>query len=308
MILKETKPSKVAIINNEIQEEEEGGEEEIDLNENDIKSVESQSVFYAISDCIQKYYDYISFNINNAEKETNSRNFDAVFAQMENITTKEAQQTAIYNLLDERYIMQKGIKIDNILEKIEINEPLEFYATSIKYLDGKITRTYIVSGKTRLLSDKSYSENVIFIVTVDRNSSTYMIEPVDKKYVNMENIDIEDYQKNIENKDERNVLKYVTYKDKDIAQKYFNYYKNVVFYDKEEIYNLFSEEYKNKRFGNIQNFEKYVDNIIKYDKGISAQQYLVNNYENYKEYVCKDQYGNLYIFKEKNPMEWHRVD
>ena len=33
------------------------------------------------------------------------------------------------------------------------------------------------------------------------------------------------------------------------------------------------------------------------------QQYLVNNYESYTEYVAKDQYGNLYIFKESSDNE-----
>lgn len=304
LVLKSNKPSQTGTIGNEIQEEEDGGELNIEFMGSEyMQPVETHTVFYAISDCIQKYYDYISFDMSKADTEMDVRNFDAVFGEMEKITKKEDQKEAIYNLLDEEYITQKGITKENILDKIEINQPLEFYATNMKYIDGIVTRQYIVSGKVRLLADKQKSEKVFFVITLDRNSSTYMIKPIEEKYNSIDEIQVEDYQKNIKNKDDRNVIKYTTYSDNVIAQKYFDYYKNIAFYDKEEIYNLFSEEYRNKRFGSLQNFEKYIDNIAKNDKGISVQEYLVNNYEDYKEYVCKDNYGNLYVFKEKNPMD-----
>ena len=59
-----------------------------------------------------------------------------------------------------------------------------------------------------------------------------------------------------------------------------------------------------KRFGNVDEYKKYINDNIDTIKGISVEQYLVNQKENYKEYVCKDQYENLYIFKEKAVMDY----
>jgi len=61
-----------------------------------------------------------------------------------------------------------------------------------------------------------------------------------------------------------------------------------------------TKEYREARFGNLENFEQYINNNIEEIKKITLKQYLVNNYENNTEYVGKDQFGNLYIFNENN--------
>ena len=65
-----------------------------------------------------------------------------------------------------------------------------------------------------------------------------------------------------------------------------------------------SKEYREKRFVNLENFKKYVENNKEEIKNIDITQYLVNGLEDYTEYVGKDQYGNLYIFKEKAVMDY----
>ena len=65
-----------------------------------------------------------------------------------------------------------------------------------------------------------------------------------------------------------------------------------------------NQEYRNKRFGNYETFSKYVDNNLQDIAKLSFTQYLVNNYDGYKEYVCKDKYENLYIFHETAVMDF----
>lgn len=284
--------------------EEDGDESNIEpiINEN-VEPVQNHTLFYAVSDCIQKYFDYISLDVTKIGLDIDIRaNPDAKFAEMEQINTEQDKKEAIYSLLDEQYILEKSIDIDNVLDRIGSSNEVEFYATKMNYLDGKITKRYIVSGKIRDAEYKTHYKDVFFVVTVDNDQSTYMIRPLEEGNMDIDEIFVEAYNKNITNNG-RNILKYSTYNDKEIVQKYFSYYKNIAFCDKEEIYNLFPKDYREKRFGSIENFEKYIDNIQKYDSDIYAKEYAVNTYENYKEYVCKDQYGNLYIFKEKNPMD-----
>ena len=47
---------------------------------------------------------------------------------------------------------------------------------------------------------------------------------------------------------------------------------------------------------NVENFENYISSNYQELSGITIRQYLVNRYDDYIEYVCKDQYENLYIF------------
>ena len=74
---------------------------------------------------------------------------------------------------------------------------------------------------------------------------------------------------------------------------------------KELINNMteFLKDYREKRFGDYNTFSKYVENNIKEISSMTFTKYLVNTGDDYKEYVCKDQYENLYIFHEKAVMD-----
>ncbi len=56
--------------------------------------------------------------------------------------------------------------------------------------------------------------------------------------------------------------------------------------------------------GEYETFSKYVDNNLQDIAKLTFTEYLVNNYDGYKEYVCKDKYGNLYIFHETAVMDF----
>ena len=51
---------------------------------------------------------------------------------------------------------------------------------------------------------------------------------------------------------------------------------------------LLDKEYREKRFGDYNTFSKYIDNNIKEINALSFSKYLVNNYNEYKEYICAD--------------------
>lgn len=292
-------------VNNSSNEDKDGNYDESNIkpiiNEN-VEAVKNHSKFYAVADAIQKYYDYLSLNVSNLD--VNENTYEFAMAQTQGITTESGKAKALYSLLDVDYINEKGITEDNVITKSgNLTTSVQFYPLAMDYLDGTVNQRYAVLGKIRALNDKTKYKNVAFIVTVGVDTSLYMLKPLDaSQYSKVQDIELEEYNNQIK-RNNYNILKYTSYKDDKITQKYFDYYKEIVHYDKDEIYNLMSEEYRNKRFGSEEVFEKYINNIEQKDESITAEQYTVNNYDDYKEYVCKDQYGNLYIFKEKSPMD-----
>ena len=64
------------------------------------------------------------------------------------------------------------------------------------------------------------------------------------------------------------------------------------------------KEYREKRFGEVSSYIKYLKDNQEALRTLQLTQYLVNGYDEYTEYVCKDKYENLYIFKETALMEF----
>ena len=90
----------------------------------------------------------------------------------------------------------------------------------------------------------------------------------------------------------------------DLLQIYFNNYKTAVLEETETAFNMIDKEYREKRFGNLESFKKYVTTNYNNIRGASLSSYITNEYDNYTQYVCKDSNGNYYIFREKAIMEY----
>ena len=90
----------------------------------------------------------------------------------------------------------------------------------------------------------------------------------------------------------------------EICKRYFADYQTNLMYDTQYVYDSLEKEYREKRFGSFDDFEKYVQRNLEEMKACYLSKYLVNTYEGYTEYVCKDQYENLYIFKATKPLQF----
>lgn len=85
---------------------------------------------------------------------------------------------------------------------------------------------------------------------------------------------------------------------------YFKQYILNMVYDTEYAYSLLDNEYREKRFNSYEKFESYVkDNLEEIEKSI-LRKYNIKEFEEYNEYVCRDNYNNYYIFKETEPMNY----
>ena len=90
--------------------------------------------------------------------------------------------------------------------------------------------------------------------------------------------------------------------DEDMAKIYLNDYIQKMYYDVETAYNLLDEEYRNKKFGGIENYKKYINSLPNSNYKLST--YYRYEKKGYIIFGVTDQNSNMYIFKTKGVMQY----
>lgn len=258
---------------------------------NEIKKVTQETMFYTVESCINKYYGYISQNKYNDEP----TDVDNEFTEEDLQISEQLRLTALYHLLNKQYISENSITEDNVERFIkEYDEAVKFTANTMNVLENENISVYAVYGQVENYYTSEKIEDVYFIVELDEKINTFSIEPIED--VNsIDDIKLEIINEDVENNTD-NKFTYTRVNEEDASRRYFELYKQLMLNNPKEAYTYLNEEYRNKRFENVENFENYISSNYQELSGITIRQYLVNRYDDYIEYVCKDQYENLYIF------------
>lgn len=268
---------------------------EVFKEENKISKVDNFFQYFKAKDCIDSYIMF-SRNLYYAKNNENE-NIDNINAQMLSIFpdfVKKELNINNNNLYEVIGLPDKYMRIDSIYTSRQtINEE--------EYMEDTNINAYLVEGVfIDINKTEDSKEEFKIIVLIDEINSTFYIIP--QKYIEKKNISInEGSALNIYSESEIKDNTYNTYQtkaytDQDICEEYFNTFRLNIEYDPESVYNKLDKKYREKRFENYNNFVKYIkDNDL---KTIKIQSYLVNRYDDYNEYVCKDQFGNYYIFNE----------
>lgn len=90
--------------------------------------------------------------------------------------------------------------------------------------------------------------------------------------------------------------------DEDMAKIYLNDYIHNMFYDIEKAYNLLDEEYRTKKFGNLDNFRIYVDSL-EYSTYVLSR-YYKKDIDGYIIFGVYDRTGNFFAFKTKGVLQY----
>ena len=117
------------------------------------------------------------------------------------------------------------------------------------------------------------------------------------------------YFKNVEDRKieryEANEFIPIYMEEEDVVKKYINDYKNKMIYNLNEAYNMLNENYRNVRFGSIDNYKKYVDSIMSLTTySLEVDKYSVSNINGSKIFNVYDKSGYQYIIKEKSIMDY----
>ena len=242
--------------------------------------------FMKIEKCVQSYLDYC--NINNSSYYTidNSGN------KIRSVEDDDVKRI-IYNLLSENYINNNNITLNNLYKFIDNIEEKQIYnVLDIKKVKNQDSNQYIIYGFLQNIENKFVGYKYI-IVNLDEANNCFSIEPINKKYDNIKEINVENVkiEKNVNNH-----MPKVKVTSESMANEYFQLLKRIMLSNPEEAYKILDKEYREKRFKNSENFKKYIkenkEDILK----MTLSKYLVNVKDDYKEYICQDRYKNTYTF------------
>ena len=101
-----------------------------------------------------------------------------------------------------------------------------------------------------------------------------------------------------------NEISYAYINDQQLCNIYLMDYKSKMINNLEEAYKQLEEEYRQKRFGSLENFKSYIAKNEEKIYGIKLVKYEVKQGKDGNTYTCIDQYGNYYIFNEIAIMQY----
>lgn len=214
------------------------------------------------------------------------------------------------DIFSSQYISENNITKDNIISKTEIpvlvRDENYYIYDIITVLESRQSinfYTYIVEFKYRTNEDTNLETNKVLIV-LDAQNSTYQLYPESylkqNNYYNLKEGDIiENKYEKIE-KNKSNSYIPVSKSDKEIANKYFNSFKQRLIYDPNLAYEILNNEYIINRFGTKEKFNNYLEENKYLIAIMKLDLYIVEKYDNYTDYICKDQYDNYYTFRQED--------
>lgn len=235
------------------------------------------------------------YAIKNSLEDLFLRMLEAKTYEIEQLKTdaKEKVKELLSNYIEEKNITDS--KLESLIEKY-YEEELEIERMYYQN-QGNLVYAYFVQGQ--LTNSK---EKCNFIVILDRNTDYYTILP--NEYINETYGSTLDLSKvtlstdiiKVEKKTSNRIY-YSSFNDEDMSKKYFSDYIQKLKDDYQQVYDLLDENYKQKRFGSYEKFEKYIKNNYENLTNREMSQYTIS-YEknNITIYTCTDQYGNSYIF------------
>ena len=267
----------------------------------ELEEVTSKYDFFDTDACIKKYIATLQkLDKNMYEDKSNSVN-DTI-----NIYKEE-----LYNLLDMDYIKQNKLTIQNIDKKLSnYYTSLNFQIKNMYVLDAKEELAiYFVYGNLINTNNKKI-ENYGFIVKRDTQNLKFTIIPYDYMIDNgyeetlIANKNLDNIKNTSINENDNNYYTSNAYDDEYISNYYFNIYKENLQFNIDNIYNNMEKEYREKRFGSLQDYKEYVTKNYKELLICNLNQYTTETEDNFTNYICKDQFNNYYIFKETNIGEY----
>ena len=278
-----------------------------------LKELSEINDYFIVKDVVNKYnaqrkkLNTKATDINRYEQNMN----DEELKQYQEEKAKESQeraQEAIYNMLSPSYIDEFNITKENIKQKFISQNQFENIVEKVNVVQNSTDIwTYFVFG-TSIDKVNFEKEQFNVAVSLDMYNNTFVIYPNEylqkHGYNNLNVGDILQISINqIENKG-NNTFEYKSIEDKDVCKEYFNKYKYMMLYNTDSAYEMLNQEYRDKRFGTLQNYKTYVEeNYDKLSKCVPSK-YQVETQGNGKTYVCLDQDENYYIFNATAAMQY----
>lgn len=282
-----------------IYEEEESSMEEL-VSKQKISRVKNNNLFYTLESCLQKYITYLYLNYEEQLDELNMPTIAAIYG----ISTEEQKIKALINLLDKDYINENNINENNLFKYL----PESLYEAEVKAIkinklidDNAYVEAYTAEVE---INNKEKKYNQFFQIKIDNKYNTFCVMPIDKSnYGDLDEINLINRTRQIEKNDNNSYID-IEYSDGQISAKYFQEFKELMLNDYVLAFNKLDEEYRERRFGNIEEFKLFIENNKSFIKKMQIIEFKKQVYENYTEYFCKNLVGGYWIIKEQAPRDY----
>ena len=177
---------------------------------------------------------------------------------------------------------------------MQVNQKTE--NISIYFIKGTLRETKSEKTSDFEIIIKADMLNKAFKVYLDDFISENNIEETVKNIKIEENIEANDI----------NVFGYEVISDEEYVKDIYSQYKNNIVYNRKEAYSCLEEQYKQKRFPTIDEFNKYIANNAKEILMSKIVSYVKesNEKDGGSKYFCIDNNGMYFIFKEKSIMNY----
>ena len=216
----------------------------------------------------------------------------------------EQKYENVLDMLSKKYIDDNMIGINNIENFIvDTKGAYKVWLIDFKMLgeENNIENYSIHALVTD--STKNLEENVFLEIYLDKNNNTFSIVTTNKTSIDQVET-TNNYNSVKENKN--NKYSNIVVDDEELLKKYMSYYRYNTLCNIQKAYELLDVDYRNKRFGNIEEYQKYLEEnkmrtvplLVKYAKSTDEQ---------VTTYVCIDANNNYYIFKETNIMKYSLI-
>lgn len=263
-------------------------------DEEDISDgVKNSESFFTVSSCVSQYLNLLNKNYDIYYGYDDNNNYTQIINPYENIL----------EVLSKKYIKENNISKDSLQNYVQLmNDKVIFVPLQMRVTKNSDIETYLVYGIISSISNE-YIDDIYLFVNLDEINSTFSIVPIKGEYDNIYDIDFTNEEDLIEPNDFNKYVPIVVNSEY-MCKQYLNAYKNIALAKPEMAYQLLDKEYREERFGDLSSYIKYMEDNRKEIATLQLNQYLVNGYNEYIEYVCRDRYQNLYVFRETGIMDF----
>lgn len=262
---------------------------EYDLDDTALRKVDSREQYAYVKNCVEKFYKY----------------YGAIYSENEELS-KDKAIDGVYKMLDKDYIDANGIIQENVSSKIENIKDSYVDINQILESDKDDFSAFIVKGK---LCEKDSLEVKDFEIMVKSNNGTFSVlldDYVKNNYSKAEEGEKISYGNTTIDNNGVNTCDFDAISDQTYMKMLLEKYRQEALYFPDVAYENLNDDYKQKKFGNVENFKEYVQNRG-LDEELEVSSYSTNVYDDYTEYTIIDKNDNTYIFDESSVMNYKLI-
>lgn len=261
-----------------------------------IKKMANIDDYLEVKNSMVKYLDTI--NVNSSAFYTYNDNGERIQTVKDDYINEQIMQ-----VLSQEYISKKSINTNNVRDYIYKIDGKSFF-TPIEIVEKGSKQNVKSFGVYGLITTMKYEPvgKIYMIVNIDKNNLTFSVQEVNSKE------ELDNSTVNIPNEiqeKENNTYEQIRRTYEDLLREYINDYKILSLAYPELLYNnFFDNEYKTKKFGNVENFKKYVNENKNQIIRIYPEKYEISEETENTQYTVIDSNQKKYIFNSKNASEY----